>query len=212
MRVRDQRRAALLESLADLLQESGLEAIGIADIARRAGVTRSAFYFYFESKHVAVAALMEQVYAGALLATERLRDTTLAPAERVRAMVTTLVAAVEEQQHLFLAMLEARGRSATVRELWDADRTSFVDLVADVVRSERAAGRAPEGPDALALATLLLELNDRMLERLARGDLPRDDLVDAAVSVWVRAVFAPDPAAPLDLPDQQDPTDPQEHR
>ncbi|MGB0190940.1 MAG: TetR family transcriptional regulator, partial [Nocardioides sp.] len=86
MKVRDQRRAALLESLDTLL----LDEINIADISRRAGLTRSAFYFYFESKHLAVAALMEQVYVGALAATKRLADPALAPEERVRGMVETL--------------------------------------------------------------------------------------------------------------------------
>ena len=57
----DQRRAALLESLDQLLQDedSSLDSINIADISRRAGVTRSAFYFYFDNKAAAVAALME---------------------------------------------------------------------------------------------------------------------------------------------------------
>ena len=41
----DQRRSALLRSLDEHLQESSLESINIADISRRAGVTRSAFYF-----------------------------------------------------------------------------------------------------------------------------------------------------------------------
>lgn len=193
MKVRDQRRAALLESLEDLLQESGLDSINIADISRRAGVTRSAFYFYFESKHLAVAALMEQVYDGALVATQRLADPDLSPADRVRGMVTTLFDTVEAHTHLFRAMLEARGQSAAVRDMWDADRQSFVDLVADLVRTERAAGRAPDGPDADALASMLLELNDRALERLTLGTLDRRTLEDAVVSIWVRSIFATDP-------------------
>ena len=58
----DQRRSALLESLDQHLQESSFESVNIADISRRAGVTRSAFYFYFENKAAAVAALMEELY------------------------------------------------------------------------------------------------------------------------------------------------------
>ena len=196
MKVRDQRRAALLESLDTLLRESSLDEINIADISRRAGLTRSAFYFYFESKHLAVAALMEQVYVGALAATKRLADPALAPEERVRGMVETLFDSVEENHHLFRATLEARGQSATLRQLWDADRTSFAAMVADLVRSERSAGRATEGPDALALATMLLELNDRALERLVHGDLPRSDLVETIVAIWVRTLFGPTPETP----------------
>ena len=194
MKVRDQRRAALLESLDTLLRESSLDEINIADISRRAGLTRSAFYFYFESKHLAVAALMEEVYVGALAATKRLADATVAPEERVRGMDETLFDSVEENHHLFRATLEARGQSATLRQLWDADRTSFAAMVADLVRTERAAGRAAEGPDALALATMLLELNDRALERLVQGDLPRTDLVETIVAIWLRTLFSPTPA------------------
>jgi len=194
VKVRDQRRAALLESLDTLLRESSLDEINIADISRRAGLTRSAFYFYFESKHLAVAALMEEVYVGALAATKRLADATVAPEERVRGMVETLFDSVEENHHLFRATLEARGQSATLRQLWDADRTSFAAMVADLVRTERAAGRAAEGPDALALATMLLELNDRALERLVQGDLPRTDLVETIVAIWLRTLFSPTPA------------------
>ena len=191
MKVRDQRRAALLESLDTLLRESSLDEINIADISRRAGLTRSAFYFYFESKHLAVAALMEQVYVGALAATKRLADPALAPEERVRGMVETLFDSVEENHHLFRATLEARGQSATLRQLWDADRASFAAMVADLIGTERAAGRAADGPDAMALATMLLDLNDRALERLVLGDLPRADLVETIVAIWQRTLFSP---------------------
>ena len=97
---------------------------------------------------------------------------------------------VEENHHLFRATLEARGQSAALRQLWDADRTSFAAMVADLVRRERGAGRAAEGPDALALATMLLELNDRMLERVALGGpLGREELVEGVVAVWLRSIY-----------------------
>ena len=38
-----------------------------------------------------------------------------------------------------------------------------------MIEAERAAGRAPGGVPATTLATVLLELNDRMLERVALG-------------------------------------------
>jgi hypothetical protein len=49
----DHRREAILDALDDWLLESNLDAINIAEISKQAGVTRSAFYIYFENKGAA---------------------------------------------------------------------------------------------------------------------------------------------------------------
>ena len=59
-----------------------------------------------------------------------------------------------------------------------------------MIEAERAAGTAPEGVDATALAGVLLELNDRMLERLALGGpLDREQLVEAVVAIWLHTIY-----------------------
>lgn len=179
----DARRTALLEALDLELQGSSLDAVTIADISRRAGVTRSAFYFYFDNKAAATAALVEQLY-DELVGAAALLDGDGPPAERVEAMVRALFGAWDRHQHLFRAMLEARATSAAVREMWDADRRSFVPHLASVV--EAAGGH----DDPEALASVLLELNDRMLERLALGgELSREQLVDTVVAIWLRSIY-----------------------
>lgn len=187
----DQRRAALLESLDQLLQDedSSLDSINIADISRRAGVTRSAFYFYFENKAAAVAALMEEMYDEAFAATDVLVGAG-DPRERVEATIRGLFAAWDRHQHLYRAMLSARATSPAVRDMWESDRQSFVPHVAGMIEAERAAGRAPGGPGATALATVLLELNDRALERLALGGpLGREEHVEAVVHIWMSTIY-----------------------
>ena len=185
----DRRRTALLEALDHHLKESSLDSINIADISRRAGVTRSAFYFYFDNKAAAVAALMEEMYDESMVAADLLRGDG-PPAERVECMVRQLFSAWERHEHIYRAMYDARATSSTVRELWDSDRESFVPVIADVIEAERTAGRAPAGADATHLASVLLELNDRMLERLALGGpLGRDELVDAVVAIWVHTIY-----------------------
>jgi AcrR family transcriptional regulator len=185
----DRRRTALLEALDHHLRESSLDSINIADISRRAGVTRSAFYFYFENKASAVAALMEEMYDESLVAAEALTaDGT--PAENIEAMVRALFSTWDKHEHLFRASLDARATSATVRELWDSDRESFVPVVASMIEAERSAGDAPPGIDATALASVLLELNDRMLERLALGGpLTREQLVEAVAAIWLHTIY-----------------------
>jgi AcrR family transcriptional regulator len=189
----DRRRTALLESLDHYLRQNptqgSLESINIADISRRAGVTRSAFYFYFENKASAVAALMNEMYDESSAAADKLRgDGT--PAENIEAMVRALFSTWDKHEHLFRASLYARATSPTVRELWDSDRESFVPVVADLIETERTSGAAPAGTDASALASVLLELNDRMLERLALGGtLDREQLVEAVVAIWLHAIY-----------------------
>ncbi len=191
----DRRRTALLESLDHYLRDSSLDSINIADISRRAGVTRSAFYFYFENKASAVAALMEEMYDESFAAADLLRGDG-SPAANIEAMVRALFSTWDKHEHLFRASLDARATSATVRELWDSDRESFVPVVAAMIEAERAAGAAPPGVDAVALAGVLLELNDRMLERLALGGpLGREQLVEAVVAVWLHTIYGVVPEA-----------------
>ena len=83
----DARRDALLGALEELLREQSLEEVNVAEISRRAGVTRSAFYFYFESKAIAVMALMQDLYDAAADANELLVKAEGEPEERGAALV-----------------------------------------------------------------------------------------------------------------------------
>jgi AcrR family transcriptional regulator len=184
----DRRRTALLAALDELLREHPLDAIKIADISHRAGVTRSAFYF--DSKAIAVAALMSEVYDERFVATTLLRAEDETPQARIDAGLRAMFEVVTERAHLHRALGDARNTDPTVRALWDADRGGFVGPVVELIEAERAAGRAPEGPDPTALATLLLELNDRVLERVARGsELDVRPQLDAVIAIWLRSIY-----------------------
>ncbi|MDI5980017.1 TetR/AcrR family transcriptional regulator [Amycolatopsis magusensis] len=187
----DQRRRALLGALDELLREDTFAAINVRDIAQRAEVTRSAFYFYFENKAIAVAALCDEMYQEAFTAGTELLSAEGAPEDRIRRTMAGLFDAWTKHRHVFRAMLDARDADRTVRELWDQDRESFVPQVASMIEQERAAGHAPDGPDAALLATVLLELNDRALERLSRGSasVPAEALLDTLVTVWLRTIY-----------------------
>ena len=54
----DRRREALLAALDDRLKTTALDDISVADLTESAGITRSAFYFYFDSKAAAVGVLL----------------------------------------------------------------------------------------------------------------------------------------------------------
>jgi AcrR family transcriptional regulator len=186
----DHRREAILDALDRWLLESNLDAINIADISKQAGVTRSAFYFYFENKGAAVAALMERILDETFAVNDVFTAASEPPRQRIYAMLEGLFSTCETHRHLFRAILEARGSNASVRDIWDDARESFVASVAAMIRSDRSAGRAPDGLDAEVLASVLLEFNDRLLERLSQGGtLSRRQLMDGAATVWLNTIF-----------------------
>lgn len=192
----DVRRSALLRALDELLREQSLEQVNVAEVSRRAGVTRSAFYFYFESKAAAVMALMAELYDDASDATDRLVKAEGPPEQRIRAVVTTLFDAVDRTPHTYRALLEARATNPGVRETWDVGRAEFAGMVAEMIDRERAAGHATEGPDAAGLAAVLLDLNDHALERHALGGGPeRAQHIDAITHIWMRSIYGTDAAA-----------------
>lgn len=74
--------------------------------------------------------------------------------------------------------------------MWDAGRRYNAEPVADFIRAERDAGRAPEGADAQALAEGLMQLNQLILERVVyEPDEPRDTLLAITTDMWVRTIY-----------------------
>ncbi|OMC04672.1 TetR/AcrR family transcriptional regulator [Mycolicibacterium fortuitum] len=186
----DQRRAAILAALDEHLRQTGFDALNIAEVARQAGVGRSAFYFYFENKAAAVAALVEPMYEALFAANNILADVARPPRERVHDTIDAVLKTAEDHRYLMQAMLEARGSSGAVRELWDQARESFVPTVSTVITAERTTGRAPDGVDAAVLAGLLMEFNDRLIERfILGGPLSRQQLLEGAEAMWMGSIF-----------------------
>ncbi|MGA5545980.1 TetR/AcrR family transcriptional regulator [Mycobacterium sp. NPDC051198] len=186
----DQRRTAILEALNEHLQKTGFDALNIAEVARQAGVGRSAFYFYFENKAAAVAALVEPMYDALFAANNILADATRPPRDRVHDTIEAVLRTAEDHRYLVQAMLEARGSSGAVRDLWDQARESFVPTVSTVITAERAAGRAPDGADPVVLASLLIEFNDRLVERFVLGGpLSRQQLSEGAEAMWMGSIY-----------------------
>lgn len=186
----DQRRTAILEALNEHLQKTGFDALNIAEVARQAGVGRSAFYFYFENKAAAVAALVEPMYDALFAANNILADVARPPRERVHDTIEAVLKTAEDHRYLVQAMLEARGSSGAVRDLWDQARESFVPTVSTVITAERTAGRAPGGVDPAVLAGLLMEFNDRLIERfILGGPLSRQQLLEGAEAMWMGSIY-----------------------
>jgi AcrR family transcriptional regulator len=188
----EERRAAILRALEDLLQQRSLEDIGVADISEAAGVKRNTFYFYFANKSVAVAALLSELFgemfAGAIPFIEHDRD----PADSVRIAIDNTVAAWAQHHLLYHAVLDASHSDSAVRKFWNEWLAQFIDPIAAAIDAERKAGRATAGPDAVTLATALINMNVMLLDGVGRGGFSaadRESARETLFHVWFRAIY-----------------------
>jgi TetR/AcrR family transcriptional regulator, ethionamide resistance regulator len=196
----DQRRLALLAALEALIEERTYHDIGVAEISKRAGVSRSAFYFYFPGKAAAVAALLDQrATAVAEGASDWYRLREGPPRERLRLGMEWAVANCRKDAAFLAAMSHAAGSDPEVADLWEAHHASMTQRVATRLRDERAVGIATDGPPAPLCSELLVSMNQRVLEREARrtlaGRRPTRGLVDALTEIWFRALYRTDDQA-----------------
>jgi AcrR family transcriptional regulator len=189
--VGEERRAAILAAIEDLLRERPLAEISIGDIAAAAGVGRSGFYFYFASKGAAVTAMLGDVFAEMLTGAAGFVQGTELSTASVRAAMHAAWEAWRQHQGLILAMLDARGTDAAVRELWEAWIERFVSAIGPPVADRRTASSVDDGVDASELIRVLLGANERTFERLSRsgaGSGQADRAIEALVAVWARSI------------------------
>ena len=58
----DRRRQAILAAVEELLRRRSIADLSVEDVASAAGMSRPAFYFYFESKYAALWAALSGVW------------------------------------------------------------------------------------------------------------------------------------------------------
>jgi TetR/AcrR family transcriptional regulator, ethionamide resistance regulator len=193
MRKGDERRQAILDAVERLLGERSIAEISVEDIALAAGISRSGFYFYFESKYAALAEALKDVFEQILVAGDAFFGGSDEPPARYVPRALAQVAEVwERHEALVVGMFEASSTDPGARALWDGWLDRFVPVIADRIEAQRDAGHAPPGPPADALARTLLLTNERVLydDRRRRGS--KEDTaraVEALTCVWLASVW-----------------------
>jgi len=193
----DDRERAILTTAAQLFDQRAYHDISVDDLARGAGLSRSAFYFYFASKEQVLLALLNR------LVEEQLREEQEAPEALAsdppavwRAVLGGSYARWSAHPGVYRAAIHARASSAEVSQVWTGFLEHFVARTAAAIGAERARGAAAVGVPARDLAIYLVRLNERMFEAVAHGLQPTVDesrMVDGLVCVWLSAIYGTTP-------------------
>ena len=188
---RAQVEAAVLAATEELLTEGFAFAdLKIDRIANRAGISRTAFYFYFRDKRDLLMRLTQDIANVLYTEAEVWWSADGDPAEAMREGLSRIVAVYEAHGRLLRAIVEASTYDEPVGVFWRALVGRFVEATRRRIEREQESGRAPSY-DAEQTAFLLIWMTERSCyERLVQ-DKPLDDpeLLDALAGVWIRGVY-----------------------
>jgi AcrR family transcriptional regulator len=189
-RRREEMRTQVLRSALELSERAPFRDVTVDEIARAAGLSRSAFYTHFRDKHdlllEAVREVAEELY--------RMSDLWWSgegpPADRVRQAIEGVVSVYAEHAALLRVATEVSTYDEEVREFWLSIMARFIGATADHIRAEQAAGLIPQTMEAEATAEGLVWMAERCCYiYLARGERSPEQVVGAMAPVWAAALY-----------------------
>jgi AcrR family transcriptional regulator len=188
----DRQRDAIVTAVRELLQERSFADLSVSTISERAGVARSGFYFYFDSKYAVLAVILAD--AGELLdeLTHHFapREPGETPAAFAKRMVGSAVAVYANDDPVMAACAAARLTDAQIREMMD----DFYDGVIDklIALLEQDPDARPISDDLPALVRTLSAVTSFTLTHdsafVGRGEDPAR-AIDIVVQLWLSAFW-----------------------
>lgn len=179
-------RARIVEAAAAELSVRPYADLSVDGVMARVGLTRTAFYRYFDDLPALMGAVMGDVTADLLTTAERLTAADPIDDETLREGLRHVAAVFFAHRDVVSGVAEAARVDPELQAAWSAMREQFVTLTAAAIASRRDDVPDPEGT-ARAL-TLMDEAF--LLDALGRTPpLTADAALDAIWPIW-RAIVA----------------------
>jgi AcrR family transcriptional regulator len=151
----DRQRDAIVSAVRDLLEVKPFSELSVSMISERAGVARSGFYFYFDSKYAVLAVAVADAMAELDKLTHdfapRKPDET--PAEFAKRMVGHAAAVFAHNDPTMKACTLAQNTDTQIREIMNDFEDGVIDKIVGLVGQD--AGARPISDDLPALVRTL---------------------------------------------------------
>lgn len=189
----DRQRVAIVDAVRRLLTEVPFAELSVARITESANITRSGFYFYFDSKYEALAVAFGDLWSEMQDSTHQfqLRRPDEEPAGYARRSLTDAIGVWRNNAALINALMTARESDATLRRMWDDWFAQLTDRVVAIVDHERRTGAAtPAHDDTRQLVRRLIGMTVWALhEDDLRPDADHDGTFDVLHTIWLAAAW-----------------------
>jgi len=184
-------QTAVLRATEELLGEGATYAdLNIERIATRAGISRTAFYFYFADKRELLMRLSEDVtdelYAQADIWYSGSGD----PEAEIREAIGNIAELYEQHGPLLRAIVEVSTYDEEVGASWRSLVGRFVTATEARIEAEQSASRS-SAIAAGARAIALVWMVERVLyqELVQASPMTREELVEGLVGIWMRSIY-----------------------
>jgi len=151
VKLRPDRRTALLTAARAVLAEKGLEATTVSEIVARAGVAQGTFYLYFPSKMAIIPALNQELNEHILTAVREATARGTNAAEVVHLGVSAAFQELERYRDV-LHVIHSRITSILTSSDWETQFGPYRELVTELIQQLQATGEinASVNPDISA--------------------------------------------------------------
>jgi TetR/AcrR family transcriptional regulator, ethionamide resistance regulator len=186
--------AAVLAATSELLETVPLAQLSVARIIAAAGVSRTSFYEHFTSKEDVVVKLVRSISAEVADEIEPMfaRDGR-GPEQAFGEGLSRLLRVSARHAPLVLAASEEWPAVPELQRLWFRMHGELTRRLAELIVAERAAGHAPDGADADALAACLVWTGERAFHVAMTGEIPvlpsHEALVEPLVQLYVGTIY-----------------------
>jgi AcrR family transcriptional regulator len=184
-------QGAVLAATESLLAEgASYSDLNIERIATRAGISRTAFYFYFRDKRELLMRLTEDVNELLYQQADIWFSGAGAPEPEIREALTNIAALYAEHGVLLCAIVEVSTYDDEVAQFWRGMLGRFVDASRRRIEAEQEVGLSV-ARHAQATAFALCWMTERtMYQHLVQaGPMTSDEMVDALVGIWLHSVY-----------------------
>lgn len=190
-----ERKSQILRAARAVFIEKGFLAARVEDVAARAGLSKGAVYFYFESKRDLFMALVQEEHEntyGFLEQAEEDHRPAVVKLLDLGLKYLDYFAGLKSPPRFFLMMCEQGIRDDEIREECQAVHQRFVDASTRILAQGMAEGAFREA-DPQAVAMMLKAMIDGMAGQSAIGIRPeRDRLMNDGLQMILFGILAPE--------------------
>lgn len=190
----ERQRQAILDSLTELLATRPIGDLTVGEIATAAGVRRSGYYFYFESKYTALAVVTAEIWSELMDYVQSFaRVDNETAADFVRRTAASTVEVWHAHDAVLIASIQAVPLDEQIASMWRVWNERLARILTEQIRKDIDAGRArPVSADLPYLVSSLLEMTLHMFykDRLDNcSEQQTRRMLDTISSIWLAAIW-----------------------